>query len=42
MKDEFLGKTISEFAGLMSKMYFLVDVNGMISKKAKGVNKNVV
>ena len=42
MKDEFLGKTISEFVGLMSKMYFLVDVNGMISKKAKGVNKNVV
>ena len=41
MKHEFLGKIISEFVGLMSKMYFLVDVNGMKSKKAKGI-KNLL
>ena len=39
MKDEFKGKIISEFVGLKSKMYSLVDVNGEENKKAKGVNK---
>ena len=42
MKDEFGGRIISEFVGLKSKMYFLVDVDGEESKNAKGVNKNVV
>ena len=28
MKDEFKGKTISEFVGLKSKVYSLVDVDG--------------
>ena len=41
MKDEFKGKTISEFAELKSKMYSLVDVDGEENKKAKGVNKKV-
>ena len=27
MKDEFKGKTISEFVGLKSKMHFLIDVD---------------
>ena len=31
-------KKISEFCGLMSKMYLLVDVNGMKSEKAKRIN----
>ena len=38
MKDEFKGRIISEFVGLTSKMYSLVTE----TKKAKGVNKNVV
>ena len=42
MKDEFKGKIISEFVGLKSKMYYLVDVDGGENKKAKGVNKNIV
>ena len=42
MKDEFKKKIISEFVGLKSKMYFLIDVNHEKIKKAKGVNKNVV
>ena len=42
MKDEFQGKIISEFSGLKSKMYSLVDVDGEESKKAKGVNRSVV
>ena len=37
MKDEFRGKIISEFFGLKSKMYSLVDVDGKENKKAKGV-----
>ena len=39
MKDEFKGKIISEFVGLNSKMYSLVDVDNEENKKAKGVNK---
>ena len=42
MKDEFKGKIISEFLGIKSKMYSLIDVNSKEVKKPKGVNKNVV
>ena len=42
MKDEFIEKISSQFAGLKQKMYSLVDVDGEESKKAKGVNRNVV
>ena len=42
MKDELKGKIISEFFGLKSKMYYLVDVDGGENEKAKGVNKNIV
>ena len=42
MKYEFRGWTINEFVGLKSKIYSLVDVDGEESKKAKGVNKNIV
>ena len=42
MKGEFKGKIISEFIGLKSKMYSLIDVDNEENKKAKGVNKNVV
>ena len=41
MKGEFKGEIISEFVGLKSKMYILIDVNGEEIKIAKGVNKNV-
>ena len=41
LKDEFKGKTISEFVGLKSKMYSLIAADSEV-KKAKGVNKNVV
>ena len=42
MKGKFGGKIISEFVGLKSKMYSLIDVDGEESKKAKGVNRVVV
>ena len=42
MKAKFKGKIISEFIGLKSKMYSLIDVDSKEVKKAKGVNKNVV
>ena len=42
MKDEFKGNIVSEFDGLKSKMYSLVDVDGGGIKKAKGVNSGVV
>ena len=42
MKDEFKGKILSEFIGLKSKMYFLVDADDEESKKAKGVNRSAV
>ena len=35
MEDEFKGKIISEFVGLKSKMYSLVDVNVKKMKKQK-------
>ena len=42
MKDAFKGKIISDFVGLKSKMYLLIDVDNEKVKKAKGVNKNIV
>ena len=42
MKDEFKGNTVSEFDGLKSKMYSLVDVDGGGITKAKGVHSGVV
>ena len=42
MKDEFKGEIISEFVGLKSKMYSLIDVDGKDNKKANGVYKNDV
>ena len=42
MKDKFKGNIISEFVGLKSKMYSLTGVDNEESKKAKGINKNVV
>ena len=41
MKDEFKRKIISEFVGLKSKMYSLIDVDNDENKKAKGVNKKI-
>ena len=41
MKDEFKGKTISEFVELKSKMYSLISVNDEEVTKAKGVNKKI-
>ena len=42
VKDEFKGKIISEFVGLQSKMYSLLNANGKENKKSKCVNKIVV
>ena len=41
MKDESKGKIISDFAGLKSKMYSLIDVYDEEVTKAKGVNKKI-
>ena len=42
MYDEVRGKIINEVVGLKWKMYSLVTIDGGESKKAKGVNKNIV
>ena len=42
MKGELKRKIISEFVGLKSKMYSLVDMDVEESKIAKGVNRGVV
>ena len=41
IKDELLGKVISEFIGLKSKMYSLVTADDEEKIKAKGVNKTL-
>ena len=41
MKDDFKGRIISEFFGLMSKMYSLISVDDEEVTKAKGVNKKI-
>ena len=41
MKDEFKGKKISEFVGLKSKMYSLIDVDDEEVKRSKVVNKKI-
>ena len=42
MKDGFKEKINSEFVGLKSKMYALIDVNDEEVTKAKGVNKKII
>ena len=39
MKDDFKGRIVSEFIGLKSKIYSLVDADDEEVTKAKGVNK---
>ena len=41
MKDDFKGRIISEFIGLKSNMYLLINVNDEEVTKAKGVNKKI-
>ena len=41
MKYEFKGKTISEFAGLKSKMYSLISADNEEVTKTTGVNKKL-
>ena len=41
MKDEFKGIIISEFVGLKSNIYSLIDVNDEEVTKAKGVDKKI-
>ena len=41
MKDDLKGKMISEFVGLKSKVYSLIDVEDEEVTKAKGVNKKI-
>ena len=41
IKAEFKGKIISEFAGLKSKMYSLINVDNEEVTKAKGLNKKL-
>ena len=41
MKDEFKGRIISEFVGLKSKMYSLIDVDDEEVTKAKGLIKEI-
>ena len=38
MKDEFGGVIVDEFAGLKSKMYSVIKIDGKESNTAKGVN----
>ena len=41
MKDECKGRIISEFVGLKSRMYSLIDENDEEVTKTKGVNKKL-
>ena len=42
MKDETSGMLIKGFVGLKSKMYTFITEHNHLSKKANGINKNVV
>ena len=41
MKDEFKGRIIFEFIGLISTIYSLIDAHDEEVTKAKGVNKKI-